>query len=78
MKCQDRIFAETDIVIPITFDGVMTSDIGELSVSFVKKDEQSIFKTYLKSTGGVVIDGNQSLFWSEKRISRNQVSMTFK
>lgn len=57
MTCQDRIFTNTDINIPVTFTGVLTSDIAELSVKFVNQEDPTINKTYLLSTGGIVIDG---------------------
>ncbi len=55
MTCQDKVFASTDISIPIEYAGVLTSDIAELSVKFVNSDDPSINKTYLKSTDGIVI-----------------------
>ncbi len=59
MTCQDRIFAGTDINIPITFTGVLSSDIAELYVKFVNRDDPATNRTYLLSTGGVtIVDGN--------------------
>lgn len=55
MTCQDRIFAGTDINIPITYQGVLTSDIAELYVKFVNRSDPTINKTYLKSTNGITI-----------------------
>lgn len=57
MKCQDRIFTNTDIVIPIAFEGVLISDIQELSVKFVNRVDPTINKTYLLSDEDIVIDG---------------------
>lgn len=57
MTCQDRIFTNTDITIPITFTGVLASDITELYVKFVNRSDPAINRTYLLSTGGVTIVG---------------------
>lgn len=58
MTCQDRIFAGTDINIPITYQGVLTSDISELYVKFVNRSDPATSKTYLLSTGGITIVGS--------------------
>lgn len=58
MTCQDRIFTNTDINIPVTFTGVLTSDISELYVKFVNRSDPATSKTYLLSTGGITIVGS--------------------
>lgn len=70
MTCQDKIFAATDINIPITFTGVLSSDIAELYVKFVNRDDPATSKTYLLSTNGVtIVDGNITVIVSKTDIT---------
>lgn len=55
MICQDRIYTNTDIPIFITFPSVATSDIADLYVKFVHRDNKDITKEYLMSNGGIEI-----------------------
>lgn len=55
MTCADKIYEKTYARIPITYADVLTSDIADLYVKFVNRNDPSINKTYLLSTGGVEI-----------------------
>lgn len=57
MTCADRIFVSTDIVIPVTFTGVLAADISDLYVKFSNRNDPTIYKSYLYSTGGITISG---------------------
>ena len=53
--CPDKVFASTDIQIKINYEGILLSEISELYLKFVNRGDPTIYKTYLKSTGGITI-----------------------
>lgn len=59
MICKDKVYVSTNITIPITFTGVLTSDISDLYVKFVNRSDPTIHKAYLYSTGGITIVGDE-------------------
>lgn len=59
MTCKDKVYVSTNITIPITFTGVLTSDIADLYVKFVNQSDPTIYKSYLYSTGGITIVGEE-------------------
>lgn len=58
MTCQNKLYTNTDIAIPITLAGLTVADISDLSIKFVNRSTPATTMTYLSSTGGITISGS--------------------